>query len=262
MEEQINSIEQLREYYPDGKFDWPEIIQNFKLTKKFMNDNIANLDTILLFENQELDLEFVVQNIIYFNINDIEKYLNIKDPSMIVSLQAKKDETIKKSKQIEEKVEAIEEKETKEVLDVISEIESITTQSEQAFYQNATSNPLLVKKLVRKEELSKENNQEQEEQEIDFSENNNLNITFNKKEEIKELEKIINTKTPFVQKEDIINKEPKSVVDLIFQDLPKTNIINDDKLLSPIEVSEYIFKLLEEIEVLKDKINKLEKQNT
>ncbi len=141
-------------------------------------------------------------------------------------------------------------------------------------------------------------NQEQEKQEIDFSENNNLDITFNKKEEIKdkeidnlkelplnknneetnkifyqnatsnellvkkELEKIINTKTPFVQKEDIINKEPKSVVDLIFQDLPKTNIINDDKLLSPIEVSEYIFKLLEEIEVLKDKINKLEKQNT
>ena len=78
----------------------------------------------------------------------------------------------------------------------------------------------------------------------------------------KELEKIINTKTPFVQKEDIINKEPKSVVDLIFQDLPKTNIINDDKLSSPIEVSEYIFKLLEEIEVLKDKINKLEKHNT
>ena len=144
MEEQINSIEQLREYYPDGKFDWPEIIQNFKLTKKFMNDNIANLDTILLFENQELDLEFVVQNIIYFNINDIEKYLNIKDPSMIVSLQAKKDEAINKSKQIEEKVEVVEEvkvekKETKEVLDVISEIESITTQSEQA-------------KLVRKEE--------------------------------------------------------------------------------------------------------------
>ena len=57
-----------------------------------------------------------------------------------------------------------------------------------------------------------------------------------------ELEKIINTKTPFVQKEDIITKEPKSVVDLVFQDLPKTNIINDDKLLSPIEVSEYIFK--------------------
>mgnify|MGYP000482185134 CR=1 FL=1 len=144
MEEQINSIEQLREYYPDGKFDWPEIIQNFKLTKKFMNDNIANLDTILLFENQELDLEFVVQNIIYFNINDIEKYLNIKDPSMIVSLQAKKDEAINKSKQIEEKVEVVEEvkvekKETEEVLDVISEIESITTQSEQA-------------KLVRKEE--------------------------------------------------------------------------------------------------------------
>ena len=137
MEEQINSIEQLREYYPDGKFDWPEIIQNFKLTKKFMNDNIANLDTILLFENQELDLEFVVQNIIYFNINDIEKYLNIKDPSMIVSLQAKKDEAINKSKQIEEKVEVVEEvkvekKETEEVLDVISEIESITTQSEQA----------------------------------------------------------------------------------------------------------------------------------
>ena len=78
----------------------------------------------------------------------------------------------------------------------------------------------------------------------------------------KELEKIINTKTPFVQKEDIINKEPKSVVDLVFQDLPKTNIINDDKLLSPIEVSEYIFKLLEEIESLKDKINKLEKQDT
>lgn len=130
MEEQINSIEQLREYYPDGKFDWPEIIQNFKLTKKFMNDNIANLDTILLFENQELDLEFVVQNIIYFNINDIEKYLNIKDPSMIVSLQAKKDEAINKSKQIEEKVEVVEEvkvekKETEEVLDVISEIESI-----------------------------------------------------------------------------------------------------------------------------------------
>lgn len=144
MEEQINSIEQLSEYYPDGKFDWPEIIQNFKLTKKFMNDNIANLDTILLFENQELDLEFVVQNIIYFNINDIEKYLNIKDPSMIVSLQAKKDEAINKSKQIEEKVEVVEEvkvekKETEEVLDVISEIESITTQSEQA-------------KLVRKEE--------------------------------------------------------------------------------------------------------------
>ncbi len=144
MEEQINSIEQLREYYPDGKFDWPEIIQNFKLTKKFMNDNIANLDTILLFENQELDLEFVVQNIIYFNINDIEKYLNIKDPSMIVSLQAKKDEAINKSKQIEGKVEVVEEvkvekKETEEVLDVISEIESITTQSEQA-------------KLVRKEE--------------------------------------------------------------------------------------------------------------
>ena len=144
MEEQINSIEQLREYYPDGKFDWPEIIQNFKLTKKFMNDNIANLDTILLFENQELDLEFVVQNIIYFNINDIEKYLNIKDPSMIVSLQAKKDEAINKSKQIEEKVEVVEEikvekKETEQVLDVISEIESITTQSEQA-------------KLVRKEE--------------------------------------------------------------------------------------------------------------
>ena len=105
-------------------------------------------------------------------------------------------------------------------------------------------------------------NQEQEKQEIDFSENNNLDITFNKKEEIKdkeidnlkelplnknneetnkifyqnatsnellvkkELEKIINTKTPFVQKEDIINKEPKSVVDLIFQDLPKTNIIS------------------------------------
>ena len=91
------------------------------------------------------------------------------------------------------------------------------------FYQNATSNELLVKK---------------------------------------ELEKIINTKTPFVQKEDIITKEPKSVVDLVFQDLPKTNIINDDKLLSPIEVSEYIFKLLEEIETLKDKINKLEKQNT
>lgn len=130
MEEQINSIEQLREYYPDGKFDWPEIIQNFKLTKKFMNDNIANLDTILLFENQELDLEFVVQNIIYFNINDIEKYLNIKDPSMIVSLQAKKDEAINKSKQIKEKVEVVEEvkvekKETEEVLDVISEIESI-----------------------------------------------------------------------------------------------------------------------------------------
>ena len=139
MEEQINSIEQLREYYPDGKFDWPEIIQNFKLTKKFMNDNIVNLDTILLFENQELDLEFIVQNIIYFNINDIEKYLNIKDPSMIVSLQAKKDEAINKSKQIEEKVEVIEEKETEEILDVISEIESITTQSEQA-------------KLVRKEE--------------------------------------------------------------------------------------------------------------
>ena len=144
MEEQINSIEQLREYYPDGKFDWPEIIQNFKLTKKFMNDNIVNLDTILLFENQELDLEFVVQNIIYFNINDIEKYLNIKDPSMIVSLQAKKDEAINKSKQIEEKVEVVEEikvekKETEQVLDVISEIESITTQSEQA-------------KLVRKEE--------------------------------------------------------------------------------------------------------------
>jgi hypothetical protein len=130
MEEQINSIEQLREYYPDGKFDWPEIIQNFKLTKKFMNDNIANLDTILLFENQELDLEFVVQNIIYFNINDIEKYLNIKDPSMIVSLQAKKDEAINKSKEIEKKVEVVEEikvekKETEEVLDVISEIESI-----------------------------------------------------------------------------------------------------------------------------------------
>ena len=130
MEEQINSIEQLKEYYPDGKFDWPEIIQNFKLTKKFMNDNIANLDTILLFENQELDLEFVVQNIIYFNINDIEKYLNIKDPSMIVSLQAKKDEAINKSKQIKEKVEVVEEvkvekKETEEVLDVISEIESI-----------------------------------------------------------------------------------------------------------------------------------------
>ena len=144
MEEQINSIEQLREYYPDSKFDWPEIIQNFKLTKKFMNDNIVNLDTILLFENQELDLEFVVQNIIYFNINDIEKYLNIKDPSMIVSLQAKKDEAINKSKQIEEKVEVVEEikvekKETEQVLDVISEIESITTQSEQA-------------KLVRKEE--------------------------------------------------------------------------------------------------------------
>ena len=144
MEEQINSIEQLREYYPDGKFDWPEIIQNFKLTKKFMNDNIVNLDTILLFENQELDLEFIVQNIIYFNINDIEKYLNIKDPSMIVSLQAKKDEAINKSKQIEEKVEVVEEikvekKETEQVLDVISEIESITTQSEQA-------------KLVRKEE--------------------------------------------------------------------------------------------------------------
>ena len=101
----------------------------------------------------------------------------------------------------------------------------------------------------------------------------NMNLSFaealplrravnEEKNEIKELEKIINTKTPFVQKEDIINKEPKSVVDLVFQDLPKTNIINDDKLLSPIEVSEYIFKLLEEIETLKDKINKLEKQNT
>src|SRR5574344_229417 len=110
MEEQINSIEQLKEYYPDGKFDWPEIIQNFKLTKKFMNDNIVNLDTILLFENQELDLEFIVQNIIYFNINDIEKYLNIKDPSMIVSLQAKKDEAINKSKEIEKKVKVVEER--------------------------------------------------------------------------------------------------------------------------------------------------------
>ena len=29
----------------------------------------------------------------------------------------------------------------------------MTTQSEQAFYQNATSNPLLVKKLVRNEEI-------------------------------------------------------------------------------------------------------------
>ena len=89
-----------------------------------------------------------------------------------------------------------------------------------------------------------------------------LNKNNEEPNKIKELEKIINTKTPFVQKEDIITKEPKSVVDLVFQDLPKTNIINDDKLLSPIEVSEYIFKLLEEIESLKDKINKLEKQNT
>ena len=136
----------------------------------------------------------------------------------------------------------------------------------------------------KKEKLLNENNQEQE---LDFSEDNNLDIIFNEKEEtpmvsinknkeidylkelplnknneepnkIKELEKIINTKTPFVQKEDIINKEPKSVVDLVFQDLPKTNIINDDKLLSPIEVSEYIFKLLEEIETLVAGLGKLE----
>ena len=163
MEEQINSIEQLREYYPDGKIDWPEIIQNFKLTKKFMNDNIANLDTILLFENQELDLEFVVQNIIYFNINDIEKYLNIKDPSMIVSLQAKKDEAIKKSKQIEEKVEAIEEKETEEILDVISEIESITTQSEQAKKDEAINKSKQIEEKVEVVEEVKVEKKETEE---------------------------------------------------------------------------------------------------
>jgi hypothetical protein len=174
MEEQINSIEQLREYYPDGKFDWPEIIQNFKLTKKFMNDNIANLDTILLFENQELDLEFVVQNIIYFNINDIEKYLNIKDPSMIVSLQAKKDEAINKSKEIEKKVEVVEEikvekKETEEVLDVISEIESIKKEEQIVIEEpkivevaKVVETPKVVEKptqseqaeLVRKQEVS------------------------------------------------------------------------------------------------------------
>ena len=191
MEEQINSIEQLREYYPDGKFDWPEIIQNFKLTKKFMNDNIANLDTILLFENQELDLEFVVQNIIYFNINDIEKYLNIKDPSMIVSLQAKKDEAIKKSKQIEEKVEAIEEKETEEILDVISEIESITTQSEQAKLvrkeeQNVIEEPKIVEvaKVVETPKVVEEPTQS-EQAEIVRKQEVSINNSLTKKEEVK-----------------------------------------------------------------------------
>ena len=39
-----------------------------------------------------------------------------------------------------------------EYLDEVVKIEECkATQSEQAFYQNATSNPLLVKKLVRKE---------------------------------------------------------------------------------------------------------------
>ncbi len=191
MEEQINSIEQLREYYPDGKFDWPEIIQNFKLTKKFMNDNIANLDTILLFENQELDLEFVVQNIIYFNINDIEKYLNIKDPSMIVSLQAKKDEAIKKSKQIEEKVEAIEEKETEEILDVISEIESITTQSEQAKLvrkeeQNVIEEPKIVEvaKVVETPKVVEEPTQS-EQAEIVRKQEISITNSLTKKEEVK-----------------------------------------------------------------------------
>ena len=186
MEEQINSIEQLREYYPDGKFDWPEIIQNFKLTKKFMNDNIANLDTILLFENQELDLEFVVQNIIYFNINDIEKYLNIKDPSMIVSLQAKKDEAIKKSKQIEEKVEVVEEvkvekKETEEVLDVISEIESIKKEE-----QIVIEEPKIVEvaKVVEKPKVVEEPTQS-EQAEIVRKQEISITNSLTKKEEVK-----------------------------------------------------------------------------
>ena len=186
MEEQINSIEQLREYYPDGKFDWPEIIQNFKLTKKFMNDNIANLDTILLFENQELDLEFVVQNIIYFNINDIEKYLNIKDPSMIVSLQAKKDEAINKSKQIEEKVEVVEEvkvekKETEEVLDVISEIESIKKEE-----QIVIEEPKIVEvaKVVEKPKVVEEPTQS-EQAELVRKQEVSITNSLTKKEEVK-----------------------------------------------------------------------------
>ncbi len=46
-----------------------------------------------------------------------------------------------------------------------------TTQSEQAFYQNATSNPLLVKKLVRKKDIKLENLEEKLEGKLPITRN-------------------------------------------------------------------------------------------
>ena len=129
VDEQINSKDQLAEYYSEN-FDWPEIIQNFKLTKKFINDNIENLDTKLLLQTQDVELETVIANIKYFELKDIEEAFNIKDPEMIVSLQLKKDEALKEANN--KKIEIKEPKVVEESIKEVQEKNETTTQSEQA----------------------------------------------------------------------------------------------------------------------------------
>lgn len=141
VEEQINDLEQLDDYY-NGEYNWIEIIQNFKLTKKFINNNIENLDTRTLLENQDIDLEIIVQNIKFFNIKDVEEFLNIKDPNMIVSLQAKKDEAELKTKEV------VVEKELEEelVLDPIEVESSVEEASIESLFEE-------VKEVVVKEPI-------------------------------------------------------------------------------------------------------------
>ena len=285
-----NKLEENNENLNNTKINENESNNLNSLLVSIDNENQVKDDLSINFdENEETtneDLNLLLTSIDDENqkSNDLNNSLN----ELKLNNDTYSSNTLQKNQEITTLIENNEPNSIEDLLSNVNNEEVELNFNETLEENNEFKNIDSLNEFEKKEKLLNENNQEQE---LDFSEDNNLDIIFNEKEEtpmvsinknkeidylkklplnknneepnkIKELEKIINTKTPFVQKEDIITKEPKSVVDLVFQDLPKTNIINDDKLLSPIEVSEYIFKLLEEIESLKDKINKLEKQNT
>jgi len=131
-DEIINDINDLSEFYDDDsgniEYDWKDIIMSFEVSENFINDHFDKIDKSLLLEHQQLRLQFIIDNITVFDIDEVIKFQEIEDPKLITLLKqyqnAPNKETIEEVVQVDEEV--VEPKLLEEVFtetDIITEIE-------------------------------------------------------------------------------------------------------------------------------------------
>lgn len=188
-EELINSLSELDEFYDDGEgnieYDWKDIPMSFALSENFIRDHFEKLDKVALLQNQELRLQFLLDFIDHFEIDDIIKYQHIEDESFIALMKQYKDVNNIKEVQIEES--------PKEV--IVSGIESINP----LFSGNSQEIIDVVDSMVK---IDKEND-------LDFNEVEVEDLDFN--EEVENNEELFN---PIIIETSLVEEETTTIENL------------------------------------------------
>lgn len=87
MSDVINNIEDIQELYPveNGEYilDWDDIVSNFDLSENMIRDHFEDLNKQKVLEFQVLRIQFILDYISSFEVEDIIKYQNIKDTKVI-----------------------------------------------------------------------------------------------------------------------------------------------------------------------------------